>query len=207
MIVIGLTGSIAMGKSTVSVMFREAGAPVFDSDEAVHRLYSGPAAAEIDEAFPGVLVDGAVDRGRLSERVLNDPVALARLEAIVHPKVADSREKFLKEAAAAGRRVVVIDIPLLFEAGADKSVDLIVVVSAPEPVQKARALLRKGMTEARFAAIVAKQTPDREKRRRAHFVIETDCPFEKTRAKTRGLLRSVAGMTGRILYLNARNRS
>jgi dephospho-CoA kinase len=206
-IVIGLTGSIAMGKSTVAAMFREAGAPVFDSDEAVHRLYGGPAAAEIDEAFPGVLTDGAVDRGRLSDRVLNDPVGLARLEAIVHPKVAASREEFLKGAVAAGRRVAVVDIPLLFEAGADKSVDLVAVVSAPEPVQKERALLRKGMTEARFAAIVAKQIPDREKRRRAHFVIETDCPFEMTRAKTRGLLRSVAGMTGRVLELNARNRA
>jgi dephospho-CoA kinase len=206
-IVIGLTGSIAMGKSTVAAMFCEAGAPVFDSDEAVHELYRGSAAAEIEAAFPGVLIDGGVDRARLAERVLNDSAALARLEAIVHPKVAAGREEFLQKAVAAGRRVAIADIPLLFEAGADKSVDLIVVVSAPEPVQKARALLRKGMTEARFAAIVGKQTPDREKRRRAHFVIETDCPFETTRAKTRDLLRSIAGMTGRILDLNARNRS
>ena len=206
MIVIGLTGSIAMGKSTAAAMFREAGAPVFDSDEAVHELYRGPAGREIDEAFPGALVDGVIDRGRLAERVLNDATALARLEAIVHPKVAAARDQFLKAAAAAGRRVAVADIPLLFESAADKSVDLIVVVSAPESVQKARALLRKGMTEERFAAIVAKQTPDSEKRRRAHFIIETNCPFEMTRAKTQSLMRSIAGMVGRNSLLDARNR-
>jgi dephospho-CoA kinase len=197
MIIVGLTGSIAMGKSTVAAMFREAGAPVFDSDEAVHALYAGAGAGEIEEAFPGVLIEGAIDRARLSERVLNDSSALARLEAIVHPKVAEARGEFLKSAKAQGRRVVVVDIPLLFESSSEKSVHLIVVVSAPEPVQKARALARKGMTEERFAAIVGKQTPDREKRRRAHFVIETDCPFEATRAKTQGLLRSIAGMVGR----------
>jgi dephospho-CoA kinase len=193
---IGLTGSIAMGKSTVAAMFREAGAPVFDSDEAVHTLYAGAGASEIEAAFPGVLVGGAIDRALLSERVLGDSTALARLEAIVHPKVAVARDEFLKSVRAQGRRVVVVDIPLLFESASEKSVDLVVVVSAPEPVQKARALARKGMTEERFAAIVGKQTPDREKRRRAHFVIETDCPFEATRAKTQGLLRSVAGMVG-----------
>ena len=207
MIVIGLTGSLAMGKSTVAAMLREAGAPVFDSDEAVHLLYRGADAAEIEQAFPGVTIDGVVDRGRLAEKVLNDPAALARLEAIVHPKVAAARDQFLQRAAQAGRRVAVADIPLLFESSAEKSVDLVVVVSAPESVQKARALSREGMTEKRFAAIVAKQMPDSEKRRRAHFVIETDCPFDATRAKMRGLLRSIAGMTGRNLYLHARNRS
>ena len=197
MIVIGLTGSIAMGKSTVGAMLKEAGAPVFDSDEAVHRLYGGAAAQQIEEAFPGVLVDGAVDRARLAERVIGDLPALACLEAIVHPKVAAARDEFLKSAAGQGRRIAVADIPLLFESSAEKSLDLVVVVSAPEPVQKARALARKGMTEERFAAIVAKQMPDREKRRRAHFVIETNCPFDRTRAATQGLLRSVAGMIGR----------
>ena len=197
MIVIGLTGSIAMGKSTVAAMFKEAGAPVFDSDEAVHRLYRGAAAQQIEEAFPGVLIDGAVDRARLAERVIGDQTALARLEAIVHPQVAATRDEFLESAAAQGRRVVIADIPLLFESSAEKSLDLVVVVSAPEPVQKARALGRKGMTEERFAAIVAKQMPDREKRRRAHFVIETNCPLDSTRAATQGLLRCVAGVIGK----------
>jgi len=206
-IVIGLTGSIAMGKSTVAAMFREAGAPVFDSDDAVHQLYRGEAAREIDEAFPGVVIDGAVDRVRLAERVLSEVAALKRLEAIVHPKVAAARDEFMRAAAEAGRRVAIADIPLLFESGSDESVDLVVVVSAPEPVQKARALSRKGMTEERFAAILAKQAPDREKRRRAHFVIETDCPVETTRAKALGLLRSIAGMIGRNQFLHARNRT
>ena len=124
----------------------------------------------------------------------------------MHPKVAAARDQFLREAAEAGRRAAIADIPLLFEASAEKSVDLVVVVSAPESVQKARALLRKGMTEERFAAIVAKQMPDSEKRRRAHFVIETDCPFEATRAKAQGVLRSIGGMIGRNLFLHARNR-
>jgi dephospho-CoA kinase len=197
LIVVGLTGSIAMGKSTVASMFKEAGAPVFDSDEAVHRLYAGAAAQEIEEAFPGVLANGIVDRALLSEKVLGDTAALRRLEAIVHPKVAASRDEFLKNAIVQGRRVAVADIPLLFESKAETSVDLIIVVSAPETVQKARALSRKGMTEGRFAAIVAKQMSDREKRRRAHFVIVTDCPFDTTRAQTKGFLRSIAGMTGR----------
>jgi dephospho-CoA kinase len=197
LIIIGLTGSIAMGKSTVAAMFREAGAPVFDSDEAVHRLYAGAGAKEIEAAFPGVLANGVVDRVLLSEKVLDNAAALRRLEAIVHPKVAAARDEFLKSAIAQGRRVAVADIPLLFESQAEKSLDLVVVVSAPETVQKARALSRKGMTEERFAAIVAKQMPDLEKRRRAHFVIVTDCPFEATRAQTQGLLRSIAGMTGR----------
>jgi dephospho-CoA kinase len=197
LIVVGLTGSIAMGKSTVASMFIEAGAPVFDSDEAVHRLYAGAAAAEIEGAFPGVLADGIVDRALLSERVLGDTAALRRLEAIVHPKVAAARDEFMKSAIAQGRRVAVADIPLLFESKAEKSVDLVLVVSAPESVQKARALSRKDMTEERFAAIVAKQMSDREKRRRAHFVIATNVPFEATRAQTQGLLRSIAGMTGR----------
>jgi dephospho-CoA kinase len=197
LIVIGLTGSIAMGKSTVAAMFKEFGAPVFDSDEAVHKLYAGAAAEEIEAAFPGVLADGAIDRARLAERVLSDALALRRLEAIVHPKVATARGEFLKAAAAQGRRAAVADIPLLFESSAEKSVDLVVVVSAPESVQKARALARTGMTEARFAAIVAKQMPDREKRRRAHFVIETDRSIAATRATTQGLLRCGAGLIGR----------
>jgi dephospho-CoA kinase len=196
-IVIGLTGSIAMGKSTVAAMFEEAGAAVFDSDGAVHALYRGPEAGEIEAAFPGVLVEGAVDRARLADRVLNDPDALARLETIVHPRVAAARVGFLKTAALRGRRVVVADVPLLFESRTESSVDLVVVVSAPEPVQKARALSRKGMTAERFAAILAKQTPDLEKRRRAHFIVDTSGPLETTKAQVLGLLRCLAGMNGR----------
>jgi dephospho-CoA kinase len=206
-IIVGLTGSIAMGKSTVAAMFKEAGAPVFDSDDAVHRLYAGSAAQEIEAAFPGVLADGVVDRARLSEKVLGDAVALRRLEAIVHPKVAAARDAFLKSAAAQGRRIAVADIPLLFESSAEKSVDLVVVTSAPESVQKTRALSRKGMTEERLTAIVAKQTPDREKRRRAHFVIVTDCPFDVTRRQAQGFLRSIAGLTGWRQIADARDRA
>jgi dephospho-CoA kinase len=193
MIVIGLTGSIAMGKSTVGAMLQAAGAPLFDSDAAVHAFYRSPEARVVEEAFPGVLVDGVVDRVALSAKVLEDRAAVARLEALVHPKVAAARQTFLEQEAQRGRRIAVVDIPLLFEVSAQKSVDLILVVSAPEPVQKARALARKGMTEERFAAIVAKQIPDREKRRRAHFIIETNGPFEATRAQATGLLRSIAG--------------
>jgi dephospho-CoA kinase len=197
MIVIGLTGSIAMGKSTVSAMFREEGVAVFDSDAAVHAIYRGPEAREIEEAFPGVLVDGAVDRLALGERVLNNQTALARLEAIVHPMVAAARDRFLRTSAAAGRRAALADIPLLFEAGAESSVDVIVVVSAPESVQKTRALARDGMTLARLEAILAKQMPDAEKRRRAHAVIDTRGALAATKAQTIGFLRSVSAMTGR----------
>lgn len=203
MIAIGLTGSIAMGKSTVAAMFQAAGAPVFDSDSAVHALYRSEAAREIEEAFPGVVVDGAVDRLRLAPKVLNDIEALRRLEAIIHPKVAQARRDFIKACAAQGRRIVIADVPLLFESSSERSVDVIVVVSAPESVQKARALARKDMTPERLTAILAKQTPDREKRRRAHFVLETNCSLEATRAQTLGLLRCLAAMTGRKSNANA----
>jgi dephospho-CoA kinase len=196
-IVIGLTGSIAMGKSTVAEMFRAEGVAVFDSDAAVHALYSGPEAQEIEDAFPGVLIDGAIDRARLGEMVLNDQAALARLEAIVHPKVARARGRFLAASAAAARRAAVVDIPLLFESGAERMLDVVLVVSAPESVQKARALARQGMTPARLEAILAKQMPDREKRRRAHAVIDTRGAFDLTRAQTVGLLRSLSAMVGK----------
>ncbi|HLW93368.1 MAG TPA: dephospho-CoA kinase [Roseiarcus sp.] len=203
MIVIGLTGSIAMGKSTVSEMFRAEGVAVFGSDAAVHAIYRGPEAKEIEEAFPGVLVEGAVDRSSLSERVLGDPAALARLEAIVHPKVAAARDRFLQANAAAGRRAALVDIPLLFEAGVESSVDLILVVSAPESVQKARALARSGMTPARLEAILAKQVPDLEKRRRAHAIIDTRGALETTRAQAVSFLRSVSAMNGRSRNVHA----
>jgi dephospho-CoA kinase len=202
-IVVGLTGSIAMGKSTAAAIFAAEGVPVFDSDAEVHTLYSGPEAQAIEAAFPGVLVAGAVDRDRLAQCVLGDSAALARLEGIVHPMVAKARQEFLRRAATQGRRLVVVDIPLLFESGGEKSVDVIVVVSASEIVQKARALAREGMTLERFGRIIARQTPDREKRRRAHAIIDTNGAIEATRAQLRGFLRCAAGMLGRRVNLDA----
>jgi dephospho-CoA kinase len=196
-IVVGLTGSIAMGKSTVGAMFAAEGAPLFDSDAAVHALYAGPGAAAIEAAFPGVVVAGGVDRDRLSQRVIGDREALARLEGIVHPLVETARREFLARAAAEGRRLAVVDVPLLFEAGADESVDVILVVSAPEAVQKRRALAREGMTLTRFEGIIARQIPDPEKRRRAHMIIDTNGAHEATRAQVRSFLRSVAAMPGK----------
>ena len=196
MIVVGLTGSIAMGKSTVAAMFAAEGAPLFDSDAAVHALYRSPGACAVEAAFPGVVVHGVVDRNRLAQRVLADGAALAQLEGIVHPAVAEARREFVASAAAQGRRIVVVDIPLLFETGAEKSLDVIVVVSASEIVQKARALAREGMTLERFDKIIAKQTPDREKRRRAHMTIDTNGALEETRAQVRDFLRCAASLIG-----------
>ncbi len=188
MIKIGLTGSIGMGKSTTAQMFREAGVPVLDSDQVVHDLYRGEAVAPIDAAFPGVVVAGAVDRSRLAERVLGDPQALKRLEDIVHPLVWAARDRFLAEHQASGEEIVVYDVPLLFETGAEKSVDKVVVVSAPEDVQKARVLAREGMTAEKFAAILAKQVPDEEKRARADFIVRTERGIEDARAQVRAIL-------------------
>jgi dephospho-CoA kinase len=202
-IVVGLTGSIAMGKSTVAALFAAEGAPVFDSDSAVHSFYSGPGAEKVDAAFPGVLIDGAVDRELLSQCVLGDRAALARLEAIVHPEVATMRRAFVLREQAAGRRLVVIDVPLLFESGGERSVDLVLVVSARETVQKTRALARPGMTSERFEKIVGRQTPDSIKRRGAHMIIDTNGPIEATRAQARGFLRCAAGMVGKKLSSDA----
>ncbi len=175
MLVLGLTGSIGMGKSTAATMLRRMGLPVHDSDQAVHRLLakdSGPG-AEVEAAFSGVVVDGAIDRKQLAERVFEDPEALARLEAILHPAVRRATREFLKQRARNGRWLAVLDIPLLFEAGGDSLCDAVVVVSAPRFVQEARVLGRRDMTPARFNAILAKQMSDREKRRRADFVVST----------------------------------
>jgi dephospho-CoA kinase len=196
MIVAGLTGSIAMGKSTVGKMFAALGAPVFDADAAVREFYETPQASAVEAAFPGVTVDGAVDRDRLAAATLSDPAALRRLEEIVHPEVARRRQAFLAAAAAAGRRLVVVDVPLLFETEGESSVDLVVVVSAGAEAQRARALLRPGMSEAKLAAILARQTPDAEKRRRAHFVIDTGGELAATRAQVAGLMRALAADPG-----------
>jgi len=175
MIVVGLTGSIGMGKSTTAAMFADAGAPVYDADAEVRRLYSagGGAVAPVEAAFPGVMVDDAIDRGRLADRVLANPEALARLNGIVWPLMGARREAFFQNARADAAKIVVLDIPLLLETGGERSVDVVVVVSAPADVQRARVLARPGMNEAKLAAILAAQMPDAEKRAKAEFVIDT----------------------------------
>ena len=194
MIVAGLTGSIAMGKSTVAAMFARLGAPVFDSDISVREFYAGDGATMIEAAFPGVTANGQIDREQLSARVLSDAIALRRLESLVHPAVAAARTRFLERAAAEGRRLTIADVPLLFETGGESTVDLVVVVSAPETLQRARALARVGMTEAKLVTILSRQTPDAEKRRRAHFVINTGDSLECARAQVGQFMRAAAGL-------------
>jgi len=192
MIVLGLTGSIAMGKSTVGTFFAESGVPVYDADAVVHRLYAGVAAPLIEAAFPATTADGTVDRARLAERVIGDPAALRRLEAIVHPLVRREEEQFLAKAEAGGAPVAVLDIPLLFETGGEKRCDAVVVVSAPAETQRARVMGRPGMTEEKFNELLAKQMPDAEKRRRADFVVDTSQDFDSTRAQIRAILQQAA---------------
>ncbi len=199
MIVAGLTGSIAMGKTTVAKMFAALGAPVFDADAQVREFYASPGAEAVEAAFPGVIEGGQVNRDKLAAAALADPEALKRLEAIVHPEVARRRQSFLERAAAEGRRVVVLDLPLLVETAGAGAVDLVLVVSASEATQRARALARPGMSAAKFAAILARQTPDREKRRFAHCVIDANGTLDETRAQTAGVLRAIAAMPGRRL--------
>ena len=199
MFVLGLTGSIGMGKSTAARFFAEAGVPVHDADAAVHRLYGGEAAALIEAAFPGTTADSKVDRAELSLRVLDDPEAIRRLEAIIHPLVRESEKKFLASAAERAEGVAVLDIPLLLETGGEQRVDAIVVVSADPEVQRQRVMRRPGMTETKLQAILAKQMPDSEKRRRAHFVVDTSGSLDSTRAQVHGILRAVAGLPGRFV--------
>jgi dephospho-CoA kinase len=198
MFILGLTGSLGMGKSTTARFFAEAGVPVYDADAEVHRLYEGAAVAAIEAAFPGSTDDGKVDRNKLSGRVLGDAAALKRLEAIVHPLVQEAELRLLAEAAARGEKVAVLDIPLLFETGADQRVDAVVVVSAPAQTQQARVLGRPGMTMAKLEAILARQMPDAEKRRRADFVVDTSRGFEAARADVRAILDAVATMPKRL---------
>ena len=197
MFILGLTGSIGMGKSVTARLFAEAGVPVHDADAAVHRLYDGEAAAAIEAAFPGTTFGGKVDRGKLAARVLDDAAAIERLEEIVHPLVRDSEQKFLAAAAARGARIVVLDIPLLFETGGEARVDAVVVVSAPPAVQRARALERPGMTAAKLDAIMAKQMADSDKRARAHFIVDSSRGLDSARAQVHGILRAVASLPGR----------
>ena len=181
MIVLGLTGSIGMGKSTTAKMFSDFGVPVHDSDEAVHRLYRSKAVPLVEGAFPGTTADGAVDRTKLAERVLGDAAALKRLEALIHPLVRADATAFLKRHHTAGAPLAVVDIPLLYETGGEERVDQVVVVTAPADVQRQRVLSRPGMTEEKFCKILAKQVPDAEKRRLADFVIDTGQGMEAAR--------------------------
>ena len=197
MFILGLTGSLAMGKSATARMFAEEGVPVHDADAAVHRLYETEAAPLIEAALPGTTAAGQVDRDKLARRVLRDAAAIKTLEAIVHPLVQKDEERFLAEAERKGATVVVLDIPLLFETGADKRCDAVVVVSAPTEVQRARAFERPGMTEQKFDAILAKQMPDAVKRARADFVVDTSGGFDATRTQVRDILARVATMPKR----------
>lgn len=196
MLVIGLTGSIGMGKSTTSEMFRALGIPVHDADAAVHRLYAGKAAAMIADRFPGTVENGRVNRDLLAKAVLGKPEEIRALEALVHPLVQAEERNFLEAACRSGQRMVVLDIPLLFETGGTARADCIVVVSAPEAVQKARVLARPGMTEAKFAAILARQVPDADKRRNAHAVIDTSGGVEAARNDVEAFVRALRAHPG-----------
>jgi dephospho-CoA kinase len=192
--VLCLTGSLGMGKSTAAKFFAEAGVPVHDSDAVVHALYEGEAVAAIEAAFPGTTSGGKIDRNKLAAKVIDDKAALKRLEAIVHPLVAKAREKFLADAQARGVPVVVLDIPLLFEIGGSSSCDAVVVVSAPAEIQRARAFARPGMTEDKFAALLAKQVPDAEKRARADFIVDSSQGLDHARAQVHDILKAIAKM-------------
>lgn len=193
MILIGLTGSIGMGKSTTTAMFADLGAVVWNADDAVHRLYAlgGAAVEPVGAAFPGVVVDGAVDRIRLAEALGRDETAFRRLESIVHPLVAQGRAAELDAARAEGVKLAVLDIPLLFETGGDAGVDAVVVVSADPAIQAERVLARPGMTRERFEAILARQLPDAEKRARADFVVDTGRGLDAARAQVAAVVETV----------------
>jgi dephospho-CoA kinase len=193
MIVLGLTGSIGMGKSATARMFAEAGVPVHDSDETVHRLYSGKAVPLVEAAFPGTAVSGSVDRTELARRVLGNDAALKALEAIVHPLVRADADAFLAKNRAAGAPLAVLDIPLLFETGGRDRVDKVVVVTAPVETQQARVLARPGMTGEKLASILAKQVPDAEKRRCADFIIDTGQGLEAARAAVDAIIVELLG--------------
>jgi dephospho-CoA kinase len=196
MLLIGLTGSIGMGKSTVAKFFAAGGIPVFDADAEVHALYEGEAAALIEEAFPGTTRNGKVERSALAAALLADEKLMPRLEAIVHPLVRAAREEFLTRHAQSGTEMVVLEIPLLFETGGDKQVDVSVVVSAPADVQRERVLKREGMSEAKLEALLANQMNDEEKRARADFVVDTNRSIEETAAEIDRIVESLRGREG-----------
>jgi dephospho-CoA kinase len=195
--ILGLTGSIGMGKSTTAKLFTEAGVPVYDADAAVHKIYEGEAAPAIEAAFPGTTAGGKVDRAKLSAKVVHDPAAIKQLEQIVHPMLGASRRKFLDDAEASGAPVVVMDIPLLFETGGEKRVDAVVVVTTSPENQRERILTRGTMTNEALDAILARQLPDAEKRRRADFVVDTSHGLDPVRAAIRDILAEVVKMPQR----------
>jgi dephospho-CoA kinase len=197
MIILGLTGSIGMGKSTTAKLFEEAGVPVYDADAAVHKIYEGEAAPAIEAAFPGTTADGKVDRNKLSAKVVHDPAAMKRLEQIVHPMLGASRQKFLHDAEQSGAPVAVVDIPLLFETGGEKRVDAVVVVTTTPEIQLQRILERDNMTGEKLEAILARQLPDAEKRKRADFVVDTSHGHDPVRARIRDILDQAAKMPQR----------
>jgi len=189
--ILGLTGSIGMGKSTTAKMFEEAGVPVYDADATVHRLYEGEAVAAIEAAFPGTTANGKVDRTLLSPRVVHDAEAMKRLERIVHPMLRAHHQKFLDDAEKSGAPVAVVDVPLLYETGGESRVDAVVVVTTAPDVQRERILARDGMTPEKLDAILAKQLPDAEKRRRADFVVDTSHGLDPVRVRIHEILEQV----------------
>jgi dephospho-CoA kinase len=197
MLIIGLTGSIGMGKSTTLQMFADQGVPVYDADAAVHAVYSSTAVPLVEAAFPGTTADGKVDRQKLSQRVLGNPVALKKLEQIVHPLLGAHRQKFLEDAEKSGAPIVLMDVPLLFETGGEKRMDVVIVVSAPAELQRQRVLARENMTQDKLDAILARQMPDAEKRKRADFVVDTSRGLEPVRADVKDILAKVAKMPQR----------
>nr|WP_041755961.1 dephospho-CoA kinase [Bradyrhizobium sp. ORS 278] len=195
--VLGLTGSMGMGKSTTAKLFAEAGVPVYDADATVHKVYEGEAAPAVEAAFPGTTVDGKVDRSKLSAKVVGNPEAIRRLEAIVHPMLRSYHQAFLDQAEQSGVPVAVVDVPLLFETGGDKRVDAVVVVSTSPEIQRQRILARGTMTEAALDALLARQMPDAEKRQRADFVVDTSHGLDPVRARIRDILAEVVKMPRR----------
>ena len=201
--VLGLTGSIGMGKSTTAGFFTRRGVPLHDADAAVHRLHRGRAAGPIEAVFPGTVTDGAVDRARLGAAVLGDTEALRRLEAIIHPLVREEEEAFLDRCRRAGAGLAVLDVPLLLETGGQSRCDAVLVVTAPPNVQRERVLARPGMTAEKFEAILARQMPDEEKRRRAHFLVETGRGVMAAERQVGSILRALAGRPGRMAMMRS----
>jgi len=197
MLILGLTGSIGMGKSTTAKLFMEAGVPVYDADAAVHKIYEGEAAPAVEAAFPGTTVDGKVDRAKLSAKVVHDPASIKQLEQIVHPMLGASRKQFLEDAERSGAPVALVDVPLLFETGGEKRVDAVVVVTTTPEAQRERILARDNMTSEKLDAILARQLPDAEKRKRADFVVDTSHGLDPVRAQISDILRQVVKMPQR----------
>jgi dephospho-CoA kinase len=195
--VLGLTGSIGMGKSTTAQLFVQRGVPLHDADAAVHRLHRGRAAAPIEAAFPGTVIDGAVDRAKLGTAVLGKPEALRRLEAIIHPLVREEEEAFLARCRREGAGLAVIDVPLLLETGGEARCDAVLVVTAPAEVQRERVLARPGMSAEKLDAILSRQMPDAQKRRRAHFLVDTSRGLVAAERQVGSILMALAGRPGR----------